>query len=70
MPKLKRPPLKPNPFISLRDPETGKWRVIFNFTREGFFTNSFEPESMKPDSFKANTYSSDSFSSDISQKNV
>ncbi|MEL7224870.1 MAG: hypothetical protein AAF810_08620 [Cyanobacteria bacterium P01_D01_bin.36] len=31
MQKPNRPLLKPNPFISLRDPETGKWRVIFKF---------------------------------------
>ncbi len=28
MPTVSRRPLKPNPFISLRDPKTGKWRVI------------------------------------------
>jgi len=32
--KLNRPLLKPNPFVSLRDPVTGKWRVIFNFPRD------------------------------------
>jgi hypothetical protein len=30
----KRKDLKPNPFISLRDPETGRWRVIFNFAQK------------------------------------
>ncbi|MGD1867606.1 MAG: hypothetical protein ACFB0D_23900 [Phormidesmis sp.] len=26
--------LKPNPFVSLRDPVTGKWRVIFKFPQD------------------------------------
>ncbi|MEL6603763.1 MAG: hypothetical protein AAFP20_11125 [Cyanobacteria bacterium J06614_10] len=70
MPKLKRPPLKPNPFISLRDPETGKWRVIFNFTREGFAANSYKSECIKPDSFEVDSFKVDGFPSDISQKNA
>lgn len=28
---LNRSHLKPNPFISLRDPISGKWRVVFSF---------------------------------------
>jgi hypothetical protein len=32
MPTPSRRPLKPNPFVSLRDPKTGKWRVIFAFS--------------------------------------
>ncbi|MEO0770233.1 MAG: hypothetical protein AAFY72_12520 [Cyanobacteria bacterium J06649_4] len=36
MSEPKRPRLKPNPFISLRDPETGEWRVVFNFQKETF----------------------------------
>lgn len=32
MPKQSRRPLKPNPFVSLRDPKTGKWQVIINFS--------------------------------------
>lgn len=34
MKKSARTFLKPNPFISLRDPETGKWCVIFRLPRE------------------------------------
>gem|GEM_PF-3332811 len=34
MPRPSHLPLKPNPFISLRDPKTGKWKVIFDLTIE------------------------------------
>ncbi|MEM6449318.1 MAG: hypothetical protein AAF703_03290 [Cyanobacteria bacterium P01_D01_bin.105] len=34
MPKPSHRPLKPNPFISLRDPETGKWNVVIKFSIE------------------------------------
>jgi len=32
MPQQSHRPLKPNPFISLRDPKTGKWKVVINFS--------------------------------------
>jgi hypothetical protein len=34
MPTPSRLPLKPNPFISLRDPKTGKWKVVISFKLE------------------------------------
>jgi hypothetical protein len=34
MPTPSRLPLKLNPFISLRDPKTGKWKVVIRFTLE------------------------------------
>ncbi|MEL6158889.1 MAG: hypothetical protein AAFQ40_03030 [Cyanobacteria bacterium J06623_5] len=68
MPKLERPPLKPNPFISLRDPETGKWRVIFNFTREGFTSESYKADRLKKDSFKPDSFTSDSLRKKIQRE--
>lgn len=37
--------LKPNPFESLRDPETGKWRVVFKLSGGKMAANS---EQSKP----------------------
>jgi len=54
MSSAKRPLLKPNPFISLRDPKTGKWRVIFTFpqgklVQSTFSSDSFSPEQAQPE---------------------
>ncbi|MEL6551894.1 MAG: hypothetical protein AAFQ63_00335 [Cyanobacteria bacterium J06621_11] len=40
---VERPYLKQNPFISLRDPITGKWRVVFGFAGNHFVNNQ-QPE--------------------------
>ncbi|MGB3769040.1 MAG: hypothetical protein WA947_20980 [Phormidesmis sp.] len=36
MPKPSRLPLKPNPFVSWRDPMTGKWKVVITFPLDCF----------------------------------
>lgn len=36
MPKPSRLPLKPNPFVSWRDPQTGKWKVVITFPLDCF----------------------------------
>lgn len=54
MPTPSRRPLKPNPFISLRDPQTGKWRVVINFASHVFVYTAFQENSSlkKPDAQK------------------
>lgn len=42
MPTPSRRPLKPNPFVSLRDPQTGKWRVVINFASQVFAYRAFQ----------------------------
>lgn len=55
MPTPSRRPVKPNPFVSLRDPQTGKWKVVINLASQVFAYSAFQetPSLKQTDTQKA-----------------